>query len=121
MTRVFASLFALAIAIEGGLLIIVRAGDLREHLLLTISLLVALNIFYITAVWLVTRRDNSSVGVVILICCAAVVFRLTVLPLEPALSYDVYRYRWEGRLQEHGGNPYNSRPADPEWSHLRDE
>ena len=121
MTRVFASLFALAVAIEGGLLTIVRARGLREHLLLTISLLVALNIFYITAVWLVTRTSTSSSSVAILICGAAVVFRLTVLPLEPTLSYDVYRYRWEGKLQEHGGNPYNSRPADPDLSYLRDE
>ena len=41
--------------------------------------------------------------------------------MGPALSDDVFRYRWEGMLQAHGGNPYQARPVDPEWEHLRDD
>jgi len=57
----------------------------------------------------------------VLIWVAAVLFRLTVWPLAPVLSDDVYRYRWEGKLQARGGNPYQARPNDPEWASLRDE
>jgi alpha-1,6-mannosyltransferase len=48
------------------------------------------------------------------------IFRLTVWPVAPALSDDPYRYRWEGKLQAAGGNPYESRPADARWAGLRD-
>ena len=36
------------------------------------------------------------------------------------VSDDIYRYRWEGKLQAAGGNPYESRPVDPRWASLRD-
>jgi hypothetical protein len=55
------------------------------------------------------------------IVAAGVIFRLIVWPLAPALSDDPYRYRWEGKLQEAGGNPYEVRPVDSRWIRLRDE
>ncbi|HKW98148.1 MAG TPA: glycosyltransferase 87 family protein [Bryobacteraceae bacterium] len=51
---------------------------------------------------------------------AGAVFRVTVWPIGPSLSDDPYRYRWEGKLQAVGGNPYAARPRDPEWVQLRD-
>jgi hypothetical protein len=48
------------------------------------------------------------------------VFRITAASAPPSFSDDLYRYRWEGKLQTAGGNPYLARPVDPEWSHLRD-
>ena len=55
------------------------------------------------------------------ILAAAILFRLTFWPLYPALSDDVFRYRWEGKLQAAGGNPYEVRPNDAAWQSLRDE
>jgi alpha-1,6-mannosyltransferase len=54
------------------------------------------------------------------IAVIGLIFRLTVWPLAPALSDDLYRYRWEGKLQAAGGNPYKSRPADARLYGLRD-
>jgi hypothetical protein len=54
------------------------------------------------------------------IVAIGLILRLTVWPLAPGLSDDLYRYRWEGKLQAAGGNPYESRPADTRWSSLRD-
>ncbi len=51
----------------------------------------------------------------------AIVFRLTAWTMAPALSDDVFRYRWEGMVQAAGGNPYQSRPVDETWVGLRDE
>jgi hypothetical protein len=45
---------------------------------------------------------------------SAVLFRLTLAPTAPALSDDVYRYRWEGRVQSQGLNPYLVSPAETE-------
>ena len=63
-----------------------------------------------------TGSHSFSLG----IAAIGLIFRLTVWPLAPALSDDLYRYRWEGKLQAAGGNPYESRPADARWSGLRD-
>ncbi len=52
----------------------------------------------------------------------ALVLRLLVFPLPPALSDDGYRYVWDGRVQmEAGLNPYRYVPSDPALSGLRDE
>jgi alpha-1,6-mannosyltransferase len=51
----------------------------------------------------------------------ALVYRLTAFWIAPVFTDDLYRYRWEGRLQLAGGNPYQVRPGDIGWSHLRDE
>lgn len=50
----------------------------------------------------------------------AALFRLFLLPLEPALSDDIFRYVWEGRVQLAGVNPYVSPPAAPGLVLLRD-
>jgi alpha-1,6-mannosyltransferase len=51
----------------------------------------------------------------------ALLFRLEAFWMASVFTDDLYRYRWEGRLQLAGGNPYQERPGDPRWSALRDE
>ena len=43
---------------------------------------------------------------------AALVFRLLWLPAIPALSDDVYRFRWDGLLVANGVNPFQFRPDE---------
>ena len=43
---------------------------------------------------------------------AALAFRLLWLPALPALSDDVYRFRWDGLLVAHGINPFRFRPDE---------
>jgi alpha-1,6-mannosyltransferase len=63
-----------------------------------------------------TKSPKTALAIV----AAGIIFRLTVWPLAPALSDDPYRYRWEGKLQAAGGNPYETRPGDAGWAQLRD-
>ena len=46
--------------------------------------------------------------------------RLAVLFTPPILSSDVYRYIWDGRVQQAGINPYLFVPADSALAGLRD-
>ncbi len=62
-------------------------------------------------------KDNST-RFLWIILIFSVVFRLTLLPLEP--SDDIYRYLWEGKLQLNGINPYILAPESKELVHLRD-
>jgi hypothetical protein len=50
----------------------------------------------------------------------ALLFRLTLLPIIPTLSDDIYRYGWEGRLPRQGQSPFRHPPEAPEIAHLRD-
>ncbi len=43
-----------------------------------------------------------------------------MLGANPQLSADTYRYRWDGRVQAAGVDPYAYAPADPRMKHLRD-
>jgi alpha-1,6-mannosyltransferase len=112
-------LLALASILEAIFLRITLLGDLRQHIAEAIGLLLLAGIFYLVCTFAVLRRGTTIrpawvVG-------AAIVFRLTLWPLYPAMSDDVFRYRWEGKLQAAGGNPYEVRPNDAAWSNLRDE
>jgi alpha-1,6-mannosyltransferase len=51
----------------------------------------------------------------------AILFRLILLPSAPALSDDLYRYRWDGRLTLAGLNPYAEPPEAPALAPLRDD
>ncbi len=50
-------------------------------------------------------------------------WRVALVAGPPLLSDDVNRYVWEGRIQNHGGNPYrwDDRPTVERWVPLRDE
>ena len=49
----------------------------------------------------------------------AVALRLLALPLEP--GDDFWRYRWEGKIQQAGFNPYVQAPDDPALEAVREE
>src|SRR5271154_5070937 len=51
---------------------------------------------------------------------AGIIFRVTLWPLAPTLSNDLYRYRWDGRAQLAGENPYLATPDDARLRDLRD-
>jgi Gpi18-like mannosyltransferase len=51
----------------------------------------------------------------------AIIFRLCLIPSDPAvLSKDMYRYIWDGRVQQNGINPYLYPPQADELKNLRD-
>jgi hypothetical protein len=47
----------------------------------------------------------------VLIVLSACLFRVTMIGAPPALSDDLYRYRWDGRVLLSGGNPYLAPPS----------
>ncbi|UOQ95821.1 glycosyltransferase 87 family protein [Hymenobacter sp. 5317J-9] len=57
--------------------------------------------------WLLRSRLPVRWGL-----AAALAFRLLWLPAQPALSDDVYRFRWDGLLVSQGVNPFRFRPDE---------
>lgn len=68
--------------------------------------------------WRAVVRDGEASWRLALV--AAVVFRAILVAAPPALSDDVYRYVWDGRLQVQGHHPYKFAPEDPMRAELRD-
>ncbi len=54
------------------------------------------------------------------ILAGALLFRLTLLPTAVTLSDDLYRYLWDGRVQQAGIDPYRYPPNAPEVAPLAD-
>lgn len=55
-----------------------------------------------------------------LVLGVAAVLRLALVLGPPLLSSDIYRYVWDGRVQNAGINPYLYLPVDPALAALRD-
>lgn len=86
----------------------------------------AAHALYLGAAWLALRGLPAS-GlrrrgplVVAVILAVGLVPRLVLLPAEPTLSEDLYRYLWDGRLTALGLNPFPRPPSDPSLSGYQD-
>ncbi|MEO7652806.1 MAG: hypothetical protein ABIZ80_20280, partial [Bryobacteraceae bacterium] len=117
-------LLALAGSLELLFLAIRLIPNPRNQIPVLIVLLLLSGIFYLVSCYCVSgggaadSRARNSTGWIL---AAAAIFRVTIFTMQPVLSDDVFRYRWEGKLQSVGANPYAVRPNDPAWSAMRDE
>lgn len=92
------------------------AGDLRRHVAAFLLLHLAAFLTYLAAVWRVRPEGRRMAWIV----AFGLLFRLTLWCSPGALSDDLYRYLWDGRVQAHGINPYRYPPDAPELTALRD-
>ncbi len=77
---------------------------------------------YLLAIRISGQGKKDSKQEIFTILFFAFLFRTALVPLDPALSSDVYRYLWEGKVQAAAGmNPYVHPPADDQLAFLRDE
>jgi hypothetical protein len=84
-----------------------------------IALSLAAGLLYVCGVYVVERYILGP-SAFLLIVLGALFFRLCLLTREPALSSDVYRYQWEGRVERLHINPYTVCPAMPPLRGLED-
>ena len=105
----------------GVVLLVVMAAatvlDARRQAEAFVALLSVASIVYVAALRLIGRlagdrpapRDDRRRLAVCL--SLAVAWRLVLLGAAPLVSDDVYRYVWDGRVQQHGLNPLETRPG----------
>lgn len=116
-----------------SILLLLGAGALLEALYLRIHFLyylknqaisfivlaLAAGLIYLISLYVFERSSHSNTAYSLLIFLA-IVFRATLWPMQPTLSDDLQRYRWEAKVQSHGWNPYGIAPNDPRLAYLRD-
>jgi alpha-1,6-mannosyltransferase len=107
------------LALEAIFAAMARVGDLSIHIPEFIMLALGGGVLYFIALYALehTRDDRAVLWLVLL---GGLAFRLTLFAHPPSLSTDLYRYRWDGRVQSEGWNPYAVAPADPRLAPLRD-
>jgi alpha-1,6-mannosyltransferase len=89
-----------------------------------VYLFAILSAIYLIGVYLLFKYRplwRHAPGALIIIFIFAVSFRAFLIPAAPAvLSKDMYRYIWDGRVQQKGINPYRYPPDADELQQLRD-
>ena len=93
---------------------------LKNHAIEFIELALAAGVVYLIALYGI-ERTRSPRAVTILLIFAAIAFRAPLWPMEPTLSDDLQRYRWDGMVQTLGWNPYVIAPKDPRLIGLWDQ
>ena len=101
-------------------------GDARLHLPAFYGWFAAAFGGYLAMLWLVARWERRGlprragwIGLAV-VGIAAIASRLLLLGAIPTLSDDIYRYRWDGRVQAAGLDPYAFPPDHPRLAGLRD-
>jgi len=106
--------------------LLLSLGDLRAQAAHTIGLLLLGSVAYGAACWSLARGWTHWSGpqrrrVMYTVVVIALAMRAILLLAPPSLSDDIYRYRWDGRVQAAGINPYVEPPAATRLAPLRDE
>lgn len=113
------SLLILASILAGIFHFLGRQQDLAACVPEFIALSLLAGALYLAGAYLV-EKSPLGLAALIIILGGTLAFRLFVLPIAPAISGDVYRYQWEGRVQRLGINPYAVYPATPGLAALQD-
>jgi len=71
---------------------------------------------------LTAKAETDPNGTTIwLIVLFGLLFRLTLVPLTPVASDDIYRYVWDGKVALSGTNPFALAPNDPQLALLHSD
>ena len=114
-------LFGLGLLSLVPYLIAWRLGHLREHTVgFELAFFAAFGLYAAVTV-LVLRLKTFSRWEWVAVFGLAVLFQGFLIFTPPALSDDMYRYVWDGRVQAQGISPYLYAPKAPELAYLRDD
>jgi|SRR5580704_3836641 alpha-1,6-mannosyltransferase len=113
-------LLGFGIVLEALYLRIYFIHYLKNHAITFMVLALCAGVIYLVSLYALDRTTASRT-VYSLLIFLAIVFRATLWPMEPTLSDDLQRYRWDGKVQAQGWNPYGIAPNDPRLAYLRDK
>jgi hypothetical protein len=96
----------------------------KNDIHLVLFLFFFLLLIYFAGIYLIFNQlpqSGRSRSLVIIIIFFAVFFRAVLIPIGPKpFSDDIYRYIWDGRVQQAGINPYLFPPSSEQLESLRD-
>ena len=106
---------------ELALLLFVVSG-VQDHWPQPVPMVLVVYVLYAGALYFVLKdcggEDCKKTWMAVFVF--ALLFRLTVSFTQPVLSWDVYRYYWDGKVINNGINPYLYPPDDQRLADLVD-
>lgn len=106
----------------GALILLVLATvgtlDAREQIGTFLFLMLVAALAYLAVLWLIHTRTAGTSKELVVCLLLGLAWRVVLLDGVPLVSDDVYRYVWDGRVQQRGLNPYETIPADPALASL---
>jgi len=122
LTRNNRGLIVLGILLESSLLTLLTVTGLeRGSYLLEIFFCLPFTVYLLTIWWVLKTKESTTlrqISAVILLF--ALIFHATLLFSSSPLSNDIYRYYWDGKVINHGINPYAYSPDANQLRPLRD-
>ncbi len=97
-------LLVAGVLIQAAFLVLLLGQDLRANIPLFLGCYAVAFLAYAVAIG--ARTDVSFRSILLF----GIAFRLTTLVTPPSLSDDIYRYVWDGAVQNAGVNPYAHTP-----------
>jgi len=94
----------------------IHSQDMLVYIALVIPLFGLYGIFVILSI-VCPEKLRFPLGYILL---SGLLFRIVLIPASPALSDDIYRYLWDGKISLAGINPYQYPPAAEELDSYRD-
>jgi hypothetical protein len=121
MTRLNVRLGLLGTAVTLTYLIAYQLEDLRENTVGFEVAFFAAFLLYLAAVALILQSEtaDTTAATWLIILTFALLPRLLLLPMKPTLSDDMFRYVWDGRIQNNGLSPYAYPPDAKEVAQFR--
>jgi hypothetical protein len=96
-------------------------GDVRSEIEKYWLIIIPIYFVYIISiVYVLNDRIPQNIPFLFFILIG-VLFRFALVPSEPFLSDDVYRYLWDGKIFAAGINPYKLAPVDTQLLEYRDQ
>lgn len=99
--------------------------DLRAHLYAQLGLWLLAGLGWLLALWVLRQATplvpgtRAERGALLWVWAVALLMRGPALALPAGHSDDVYRYLWDGAVQQAGHSPYAGPPDDPEYAAVR--
>ncbi len=105
------------------LIVLVTVGglDARQQIGTFLVLVLVAALAYLAVLWVIHTRPPGTSKELVVCLGLGLAWRLALLGGVPLVSDDVYRYVWDGRVQQRGLNPYETVPADPALASLHTE
>jgi hypothetical protein len=96
------------------------SGDIRSEIeKYWLIILPIYLVYFLTSVYVLNERTIQNIPFLWFIL-AGFLFRIVLVPSDPFLSDDVYRYLWDGKIFGAGINPYKHAPLDIQLSEFKD-
>ena len=105
-----------AIFFEAIYIALLFVGDWHLHIPVFLALYFIAFAVYLYFVIQISRNREAPASIILI---ASIIFRLTIFWSTPSLSGDIYRYIWDGRVQNAGLSPYGYPPESNDLAFLR--